>query len=175
MKNTLLLVCLGFSIGCFAQQNFEQLDRMDQIQAQVVTPKMFDMMAKVKMDNTDREAAHYLALISSLDQLKLYTTTDKQAAIIMKSVVDQYVAASKLSTLNTMSDQEKKVSVYIKPGNSLVSIAEVLLHLEGAGNQETMLFSLTGNINLDEVAFLSERLKLPGKEAIQRAVKGSKQ
>jgi hypothetical protein len=174
MKNILLLVCLSFTIGCVAQQNFDQLDRMDQIQAVVVTPKMFDMMAKVKMDDTDKGAAHYLALIASLDQLKLYTTTDKQAAIIMKSVVDQYVVASKLSVLTAVSEQEKKVSLYTKPGTTTDLVAEILLHLEGTGNQESMLFSLTGNINLDEVAFLSERLKLNGNESIQKAVKSLK-
>ena len=139
MKSILLLVSLSFTIVCVAQQNFDQLDRIDQIQAVVVTPKMFDMMAKVKMDDTDKEAAHYLALIASLDQLKLYTTTDKQAAIIMKSVVDQYVVASKLSVLTAASDQEKKVSLYTKPGNTTDLVAEILLHLEGTGSQESML------------------------------------
>lgn len=170
MKNILLLVCLSFTIGCVAQQNFDQLDRMDQIQAVVVTPKMFDMMAKVKMDDTDKEAAHYLALIASLDQLKLYTTTDKQAAIIMKSVVDQYVVASKLNVFTATSDQDKKVSLYTKPVTTTDLVAEILLHLEGTGSQESMLFSLTGNINLDEVAFLSERLKLPGQTAIKKVL-----
>lgn len=170
MKNILLLVCLSFTIGCVAQQNFDQLDRMDQIQAVVVTPKMFDMMAKVKMDDTDKEAAHYLALIASLDQLKLYTTTDKQAAIIMKSVVDQYVVASKLNVFTATSDQDKKVSLYTKPVTTTDLVAEILLHLEGTGGQESMLFSLTGNINLDEVAFLSERLKLPGQTAIKKVL-----
>jgi hypothetical protein len=168
------LVGLHFTLGCVAQQNFEQLDRMDQIQAVVVTPKMFDLMAKVKMDDSDQESARYLALISNLDQLKLYTTTDKVAATAMKSVVDQYVSVAKLSKLTAVSDQDKKVSVYTKPGTTTDLVAEILLHLEGTGNQESMLFSLTGNINLDEVAFLSERLKLNGNESIQKAVKSLK-
>ena len=46
MKSILLLVSLSFTIVCVAQQNFDQLDRIDQIQAVVVTPKMFDMMYK---------------------------------------------------------------------------------------------------------------------------------
>jgi hypothetical protein len=165
-----MLVGLHFTLGCVAQQNFDQLDRMDQIQAVVVTPKMFDLMAKVKMDDSDQESARYLALISSLDQLKLYTTTDKVAATAMKSVVDQYVSVAKLSKLTAVSDQDKKVSVYTKPGTSAVLIAELLLYLEGTGNQESMLFSLTGNINLDEVAFLSERLKLPAQSAIKKVL-----
>jgi hypothetical protein len=135
---------------------------------------MFDLMAKVKMDDSDQESARYLALISNLDQLKLYTTTDKVAATAMKSVVDQYVSVAKLSKLTAVSDQDKKVSVYTKPGTTTDLVAEILLHLEGTGNQESMLFSLTGNINLDEVAFLSERLKLNGNESIQKAVKSLK-
>jgi len=170
MRIIFLLVGLHFTLGCVAQQNFEQLDRMDQIQAVVVTPKMFDLMAKVKMDDSDQESARYLALISNLDQLKLYTTTDKVAATAMKSVVDQYVSVAKLSKLTAVSDQDKKVSVYTKPGTSAVLIAELLLYLEGTGNQESMLFSLTGNINLDEVAFLSERLKLPAQSAIKKVL-----
>jgi len=170
MRIIFMLVGLHFTLGCVAQQNFDQLDRMDQIQAVVVTPKMFDLMAKVKMDDSDQESARYLALISSLDQLKLYTTTDKVAATAMKSVVDQYVSVAKLSKLTAVSDQDKKVSVYTKPGTSAVLIAELLLYLEGTGNQESMLFSLTGNINLDEVAFLSERLKLPAQSVIKKVL-----
>lgn len=170
MRIIFILVGLHFTLGCVAQQNFEQLDRMDQIQAVVVTPKMFDLMAKVKMDDSDQESARYLALISNLDQLKLYTTTDKVAATAMKSVVNQYVTFAKLSKLTAVSDQDKKVSVYTKPGTTAVLIAELLLYLEGTGNQESMLFSLTGNINLDEVAFLSERLKLPAQSAIKKVL-----
>ena len=174
MRTIFLLVGLCFTLGCVAQQNFEQLDRMEQIQAVVVTPKMFDLMAKVKMDDSDQESARYLALISNLDQLKLYTTSDKVAASAMKSVVDQYVSVAKLSKLTAVSDQDKKVIVYTKPGTSAVLIAELLLYLEGASNQESMLFSLTGNINLDEVVFLSERLKLPAQSAIKKVFESKK-
>jgi hypothetical protein len=92
----------------------------------------------------------------------------------MKSVVDQYVSVAKLSKLTAVSDQDKKVSVYTKPGTSAVLIAELLLYLEGTGNQESMLFSLTGNINLDEVAFLSERLKLPAQSVIKKVFESKK-
>lgn len=174
MKNILLLVCLSFTIGCVAQQNFDQLDRMDQIQAVVVTPKMFDLMAKVKMDESDKEAARYLAMIKNLTHLTLYTTEDKPTATHMRTVVDEYVAEQKLTEVTRFAESGKKISLYTKQGVDAQLLSEILLFVESSSAEETVLFSLRGSIDVNEVAFLSERLKLPGKEAIQKTVKAIK-
>lgn len=175
MKKIFLLgVMLWFSLSGFAQTQLDQFEGMDQVKSVVVNQKMFDLMAKVKMDESDQEAAHYLALLKKLTQLKLYSTVDKATAAQMKTVFVQYAAASKLAELSKIVDNGKSISLYAKPRANPSSWSELLLLVEGVAPDETVLFSLTGEIDLNEVAFLGDRLKLPGKEAIKKVVLAQK-
>jgi hypothetical protein len=169
----LLVMSLGF-VG-FAQNQLDAFSGLDQVKSVVVNKKMFDLMAKVKMDESDKEAARYLEMIKNLAQLTFYSTADKPTALQMKMAVAQYAAATKLSEMSRFSEGGKQISLYAMPGASAQFLSEILLFVESSTAEDTVLFSLRGTIDLNEVAFLSERLKLPGKEAIQRAVKGSKQ
>ena len=48
------------------------------------------------------------------------------------------------------------------------------MFIDGSGNEETVLMSLTGNFDLDELSVLTEKMKLPGGEDLKKASKGSK-
>jgi hypothetical protein len=168
----LLVMSLGF-VG-FAQNQMDAFSGLDQVKSVVVNKKMFELMAKVKMDESDKEAARYLAIIKNLTQLTLYSTTDKPTAAQMKTAVTRYAAESKLTEISRFSENGKQISLSVKPGASAQFLSEILLFVDSSTTEDTVLFSLRGTIDLNEVAFLSERLKLPGKEAIQKAVNGSK-
>ena len=171
MKKIVLgLLSFSFYYGVHAQKQLDAFEAMDQVKSVVVNQKMFDLMAKVKMDDSDKEAAHYLSLLQKLDQLKLYATVDKSTALQMKTAVGEYVSATNLAAMSKITDSGNQISLFVKPGTSATELTEMLLFVEGAANEETVVFSLTGLIDLNEVAFLSERLKLPGKAAIQKAV-----
>ncbi|MEN9323528.1 MAG: hypothetical protein RL699_1308 [Bacteroidota bacterium] len=163
---------LGF-VG-FAQNQLDAFSSLDQVKSVVVNKKMFELMAKVKMDESDKEAARYLTIIKNLTQLTLYSTSDKPTAAQMKTTVARYAADNTLTEMSRFSENGKQISLFVKPGASVQFLSEILLFVESSTSEETVLFSLRGTIDLNEVAFLSERLKLPGKEAIQKAVKGSK-
>lgn len=168
----LLVMSLGF-VG-FAQNQLDAFSGLDQVKSVVVNKKMFELMAKVKMDDSDKEAARYLAIIKNLTQLTLYSTTDKPTAAQMKTAVARYAADTKLTEMSRFSENGKQISLSVKPGASAQFLSEILLFVDSSTTEDTVLFSLRGTIDLNEVAFLSERLKLPGKEAIQKAVNGSK-
>jgi hypothetical protein len=174
-KLAILLVVMSLSFCGFAQNQLDAFSGLDQVKSVVVNQKMFDLMAKVKMDESDKEAARYLAMIKNLAHLTFYSTADKPTASQMKMAVAQYAAATKLSEMSRFSEGGKQISLYAMPGAPAQFLSEILLFVESSTAEETVLFSLRGTIDLNEVAFLSERLKLPGKEAIQKAVKGIKQ
>lgn len=163
---------LGF-VG-FAQNQLDAFSGLDQVKSVVVNKKMFELMAKVKMDESDKDAARYLTIIKNLTQLTLYSTSDKPIAAQMKIAVVRYAADNTLTEMSRFSENGKQISLFVKPGASAQFLSEILLFVESSTAEDSVLFSLRGTIDLNEVAFLSERLKLPGKEAIQKAVKGSK-
>jgi hypothetical protein len=173
-KIGIVLLVLSVSFCGYSQKQLASFDGMDQVKSVVVNQKMFELMAKVKMDESDKEAARYLAMIKNLNQLTLYSTTDKPTVAQMKTAVARYATDNTLTEMSRFSENGKQISLYVKPGASAQFLSEILLFVENSTADDSVLFSLRGMIDLNEVAFLSERLKLPGKEAIQKAVKGSK-
>jgi hypothetical protein len=173
-KIGIILLVLSVSFCGFAQKQLASFEGMDQVKSVVVNQKMFELMAKVKMDDSDKEAARYLAMIKKLSQLTLYSTADKPTASSMKSAVNQYVAAQKLTEMSRISENGKQIIFYTKPGENEQLLSEILLFVDSSTAEETILFSLRGTIDVNEIAFLSERLKLTGKESIQKAIKSIK-
>ena len=170
-KIGILLLVLSGSFCGFAQKQLASFEGMDQVKSVVVNQKMFELMAKVKMDDSDKEAARYLAMIKKLSQLMFYSTVDKPTASSMKSAVNQYVAAEKLTEMSRISENGKLIIFYTKPGENEQQLSEILLFVDSSTAEETILFSLRGTIDVNEIGFLSERLKLTGKESIQKAIK----
>lgn len=49
------------------------------------------------------------------------------------------------------------------------------MFIEGSNKtNETVLLSLTGDFDLDEIAVLTDKMKIPGGDALKRATKGKK-
>lgn len=173
-KIGIVLLAISLSFCGVAQKKLTDFEGMDQVKSVVVNQKMFELMAKVKMDDSDKEAARYLAMINKLSQLTFYSTVDKHTASEMKSAVNQHVVAEKMTEMSRISENGKQTFFYTKPGENEKLLSEILLFVDSSTAEETILFSLRGTIDINEIAFLSERLKLTGKESIQKAVKGIK-
>jgi hypothetical protein len=50
-------------------------------------------------------------------------------------------------------------------------VKELLMFIEGSGKDETVLMSLTGNFDLDELSALTEKMNLPGGAELKKAGK----
>jgi hypothetical protein len=126
------------------------------------------------MDDSDKEAARYLAMINKLSQLTFYSTADKHTASEMKSAVNQHVVAEKMTEMSRFTENGKHIVFYTKSAQDGQYYTEILMFVDSSTAEDSILFSLRGTIDINEIAFLSERLKLNGKESIQKAVKGIK-
>ena len=69
-KFAITLVLVLATSPFFAQGAFDKFDGQDDVTSIIVNKKMFDLMSKVKMDSSDKEAQQYLNLIKKLDNLK---------------------------------------------------------------------------------------------------------
>ncbi|MFV5695152.1 DUF4252 domain-containing protein [Flavobacterium sp. LB3P122] len=175
MKNFLItLAAVLVSSPFFAQAAFDKFDGQDDVTSIIVNKKMFDLMSKVKVDASDRETQQYLSLIKKLENLKVFTTKSARAEGEMKVAADKYIKTAGLEELMRVNDSGKNIKILVKSGAKDSQIRELLMFIEGAKNDDTVLMSLTGDFDLSEISILTDKMRIPGGDDLKRATKGKK-
>ena len=133
-------------------------------------------MGNVKMNASDKEAQQYLALVKKLDNLKVFTTSSNKTTTDMKATAERYIKSSGLEELMRVNDAGKTIKILVKSGAKETQIKELLMFIEGGSGKgnETVLMSLTGNFDLDEISVLTDKMRIPGGEALKKASKTKK-
>lgn len=169
-KIALLLVVLPTFL--FAQTSFDKFEGKEGVSSVNVSKKMFEMMSKVKVDAKDKEMQQYLTLLKKLDNLKVLTTTSAKIANEMETSVASYLKSNPLEELMRANSDGKNVKIYVKSAGSSTVVKELLMFMESSSKDTpSVLLSLTGEFDLDEISALTERLNLPGKDELKKASK----
>jgi hypothetical protein len=171
-KLILSLVLVLSSSTFFAQSVFDKFEDQEGITSVVVNKKMFALLSK--MEVKEKEDQQYINLIKKLDNLRVFVTQSDKKSDEMKSISDKYIKSAALDELMKLNDKGKSVKIYVKSGASDSQIKELLMFVEGSGNEETVLMSLIGNFDLNELSVLTDKMNLPGGDDLKKASKGSK-
>ena len=132
-------------------------------------------MGKIKMDASDKETVQYMNLIKKLDNLKVFTTTSTKVTSEMKVASDKYIKTQGLDELMRMNDSGKNIRIMVKSGANDNQIKELLMFIEGGSKEnQTVLMSLTGAFDLNEISVLTDKMRIPGGDDLRRATKGKK-
>ena len=174
VKNSLIIVILILvSNIILAQSAFDKYDGQEGVISIIVNKKMFQMWGNVKVDANDEESQQYISLIKKLDNLKVYTTTNPKITADMKITTDLYWKVAGLTELVRSNYKGKKLRVWYKSGINEGQITEILMYDDGSDNKnETILMSLTGDFNLNEVSILTDKMKIPGAVDFKNATIG---
>lgn len=173
-KIALTLALFLATSSLFAQSAFDKFDGQDDVTSIIVNKKMFDLMSKVKMDASDKDMQQYLALIKKLDNLKVFTTKSTRVEGEMKLAAEKYVKTAGLEELMRVNDNGRNVKIMVKSGTTDTQIRELLMFIEGAKNEDTVLMSLTGNFDLNQLSVLTDKMRIPGGDDLKKATKGKK-
>ncbi|CAM2914533.1 DUF4252 domain-containing protein [Flavobacterium frigoris] len=174
-KFIITLVIVLVSSPFFAQAAFDKFDGQDDVTSIIVNKKMFELMSKVKVDASDRETQQYMNLIKKLNNLKVFTTSSTRATNEMRSAAEKYVRTAGLEELMRVNDSGKNIKILVKSGATDSQIKELLMFIEGGSkSDETVLMSLTGNFDLNEISILTDKMRIPGGADLKRATKGKK-
>ncbi|MFN4028081.1 MULTISPECIES: DUF4252 domain-containing protein [Flavobacterium] len=171
-KIFLSLLFLVVTHVTFGQSVFDKFEDQEKIRTVIVNKKMFTLLSKMKVE--DKETQQYVNLIKKLDNLKVFATQSDTKAAEMKATADKYLKTAGMEELMRITDKGKSVKIYVKSGATDSQIKELLMFVDGSGNEETVLMSLTGNFDLDELSVLTEKMKLPGGDDLKKASKGGK-
>jgi hypothetical protein len=159
----------------FGQSAFDKFDGREEVTSVIVNKKMFQMMGNVKMDSKDKEAQQYLNLVKKLDNLKVFTTESNKTTVEMKAAVEKYIKTAVLEELMRVNDGGKSIKILIRSGVKDTQIKELLMFIEGSGKgSDTVLMSLTGDFDLDEISVLTDKMKIPGGDVLKKATKNKK-
>jgi hypothetical protein len=169
-KKVILIIALVLvSNTIFAQSVFDKFDNQDDITTVIVNKKMFQMLSKVEAK--DKETQQYINLIKKLENLKVFVTANDKKSDDMKAVADKYIKSAGLEELMRITEKGKNVKIYVKTGASDSQVKELLMFIEGSGKEESVLMSLTGTFELDELSSLTDKMKLPGGDVLKKAGK----
>jgi hypothetical protein len=171
-----LIIALVLMVGAplFAQGAFDKFDGQDDVTSVIVNKKMFDMIGKVKTKPADKEAQQYLELVKKLDNLKVFTTKSTRVENEMKATAASYIKSAGLEELMRINENGRNIKILVKSGAKDTQIRELLMFIEGARNEDTVLMSLTGDFDLNELSVLTDKMNIPGGEDLKRASKGAK-
>lgn len=173
MKKYLVTLVLTFMPSLFfGQSAFDKYDGQDGVTAVVIGKKMFEMMGNVK--SNDKDAQQYMNLVKKLESLKVFVTSSPKLTADMKATSTKYLKTAALEELMRVNDGGKNIKIYVKSGATSTKVKELLMFIEGGGKDETVLMSLTGNFDLNELSMLTDKMNLPGGDALKKGTKGSK-
>ena len=173
MKKVILtLVVILTTNTFFGQTVFDKFDGQNDITAVIVNKKMFSLLSK--MEVKDKESQQYVNLIKKLDNLKVFVTTSDKKSDEMKAAADKYLKTASLEELMRINEKGKSVKIYVRSGATDSQIKEMFMFIEGSGKEETVLMSLTGDFDLNEISVLTDKMNLPGADDLKKASKGKK-
>ncbi|HBU77144.1 MAG TPA: DUF4252 domain-containing protein [Muricauda sp.] len=169
MKKYILITVMALlPLAGFSQSLFDKFEDLDDVTSVVVNKSMFNLLAKIDVEVDDPEARDFMDIASSLKSLKVFTTENKKIGEDMKSSVDSYLKSSKMEELMRVKDKDANVKFYIKEGRDSDHVSELLMFVTGINNVEanghkfeTVILSLTGDIDLNKISSLTKKMNLP--------------
>lgn len=173
MRKLILSLIVVLSTNTFfAQTIFDKFEDQDGITAVVVNKKMFSLLSKMKVE--DKATQQYVNLIKKLDNLRVFVTKSDKKADEMKAISEKYIKSASLEELMKVNEKGKSVKIFVKSGSTDSQIKELMMFVQGSGNEETVLMSLVGDFDLNELSILTDKMKLPGGDELKKASKGKK-
>jgi len=148
---------------------------MKEVDAMIMTSKMFKLLAKVDLSSTDPEAQQYIKLIENLKEIRMYTTNQSAIRAQMATDVSTYLSKGSLEQLMRVNEDGKSIKFYSKPGRNENFVSELFMFMEGEkdGKPIAVILSITGDIDLTQMSKLAKDLKVPGAEELKKVNKKS--
>ncbi|MCE2611851.1 DUF4252 domain-containing protein [Flavobacteriaceae bacterium D16] len=179
MKKYLIIAVLAvLPLTGFSQSIFDKFEDLDEVTSVVINKNMFNLLVKMDVDVDDPEAREFMDIAQSLSGLKVFVTEDSAISADMKSTVDKYLRNNSLEELMRVKDKDANVKFYVKNGKDEDHVSELLMFITGISNVdmeindrkiETVLLTLTGDIDLTKIGSLTKKMNLP--EELNKAEK----
>ncbi len=169
-KITLILAVALLPLAGFSQSIFDKYEDMDKVGAVIVNKGMIDLLTTIGSLDNDEDAKDFVEMAQGIKGIKVFITEDKGIADDMSKTVKKYLKSSSLEELMRVKDKDVNVKFYIKNGKNKDHVTELLMFVSGMKNMdvdvhgrkfETVLVSMTGDIDLNKIGALTKKMNLP--------------
>ncbi len=169
-KKIILLFLTMMTPFVWGQDVFEKYEYNDNVTYFSISPKMFQMLAKLSIETNDPQADQLLSMVKKIKTFKVITTENEGVGEDINSWATKYIKAHKLQELMRVRDKEAYVDFYVKSTNDdlvkellmlVTDINKEQVHL-GNRSPETVLLYLNGDIDLEQISKLVNQMNLPG-------------
>ena len=163
MKKLVIVVAfLIASSASYAQSFFDKLEDMDGVDVVLVTKDAFEMLSKFKdIQIEGNQTMKVFSLIKELKELRVFTTDKSGIANKMDEIVSKSIKNNRLTELMRVKDDDSRVKIYVKTTKKKDYVSEVLIFMRGIEkktkeNVDSVIISLTGNINVNKIAQITD-------------------
>ena len=184
MKNKLVVFVMAimlFPLTSMGQNIFEKYSDNHDVTYVSIKPKMFQMLAKMDIDTDDPETKAYVEMVKSITSFKTIVTDNKAISNDIAGWVKS--RSGSLEELMEVKDDGVEVKFYVQEGKDSDHVKELLIFVNGLNEVtkgkdiningknreiETVVVSLTGDINLNEISKLTSKMDLPGSDKLKK-------
>ena len=154
-----------------SQSVFDKYDSMDNVGSITVNQSMIQLAGNIAaFDKDDQESQDFADIAQSLEGIKVFMTEDIDISEDMAATVKQYLKSTSLEELIRVKDKDASVKFYVKEGKDEDHVSELLLFVSDIDNPkmgfkdrkfESILVSMTGDIDLNKIGALTNKMGLP--------------
>ena len=178
---TLFVLTLLLTSTAMAQDIFSKYADDNKVTFISIKPKMFKLLAKMDIDTDDKEAQQYINMVNSITSFKTIMTSDKGIATDFSKYVNK--ASRNLEELMKVKDDGVVMTFYVKEGKDEDHVSQLLMFVDGLTDitskvdvelngkkrtLESVVISLTGDIDLNQISKLTSKMNLPGGDALNK-------
>jgi len=166
MKKLTLYIILMLSATSFAQSFFDKYEDMDDVTSVVVTDEMFKMIGSIEPEG--QQAKEEVGVLKQLTGLKVFSTENAQIASRMLNEAKSFVNQKSMKELMRINDNDANVKFYVVKGNQPYIAKELVMLLTGKhADKQTVVMSLTGDIDLRKLSKLNSKIKVVDKKYLE--------
>jgi len=169
-KITLVLAIAILPLITYSQSMFDKYEDMEDVGVVVVNKAMINLVGQLGELSDDADAKEFMEAAQGISGIKVFITEDKGISTEMATTVKKYLKSSSLEELMRVKDKDVNVKFYIKNGKKKDHVTELLMFVSGMKNMdvdvngrkfETVLVSMTGDIDLNKIGSITNKMNLP--------------
>ncbi|MDT0607207.1 DUF4252 domain-containing protein [Croceitalea rosinachiae] len=171
MKKYLALILVGLLpfIG-ISQSIFDKYQDSENVGTVIINKGLLGIVASMSADEQDKETLEFIELAKSIDDIKIFVSEDASASADMAATMKKYVKSASLDEMMRVKDGDTNVRFYIKNGRNSNHVSELLMFVTGIDdkgkkenrpNFETVLLTMTGDIDLNKIGTITNKMNLP--------------
>ena len=178
----LFYICFLLASNLHAQDVFNRYATDADVTHLNVSPQMFQLLSKFKVTTSDPESQAFITMIQSLRHFRVMSTKNAEISSAMEEWLKKEIDQTPLESVLNITENGVKVQFAAVYGEGEATVNRLLMYVQGLQdymdneasiqlNTETrfdfVLLEIGGNIDLNQVALISQFVEIPGGQYLE--------